>query len=357
MAAEIIVEEYIKNKEYVDRPLIVDSYKIISGISMFLTTYRAKITNINRSINDMKDIFFQGDNISKPLVVLNTNFGSKSVIGYEHLIKHKKVVGVRKTQGTGVVFSSAIEPGFEVKLKDGQMKIFKMNYFPTEELKDPQDELNDPELAEFGKKKKKKKKIIKRKTTVESGDEVQVPGSREIDFSDAKHVVQLLITRLNSLKICDKQIEMIDSYPEMINIKFIIHDVFYNDDKMLDVDFMYEQFVTEPRIVSIADPVDSGKLSFRFKTLDNHPKPPKICIFHMTGKVNIFGAKCYEHANEICQFLEEQFLQNGEFICERLLSDAELAKLAKKKKNVEVKRKPTIIKKLQELDQKSIDYD
>jgi len=358
---DFIAKQFLKpciyDPEYNNRPLKT-SYHTINDIAMFLATYRANITNVNVSVRNMANIMCQ-KSLGGSLVVLNTNFGSKALPGYEEYIKDEetkkikdtkkapkngKPILIRKTQGTGVVFASAIEPCFEIQLKNGKTKIFKMNYFPTEEENTP----NEEEEVQIG---KKKKKIIKRKTTVESGDEVQVPGSLEPDFSDAKAVLQMLIEKLNQLKICDQPIKIIDSGPGMINLKCIVHEVFENGHKMLDVASMYESFRLDPRIINSVDPIDSGKLSFNFKTSDNHPKPPKVCIFHMSGKINIFGAKCYQHANEIFQFIEDKLIENEDFICEQLLSDAELAKLSKKKKTGEItKRKPVSKKEEPQID-------
>lgn len=307
-----------------------------TSIILFVCTYVAKFNNINISPAKLTEIMCAS--LHGPLIALNSNYGHACQPGYEHLLKFPKPSverktpmrgRVRKIQGNGTCFCSAIEPILAIDHPGiREDKIYKLKCFPTT-------------------------------------GETQVPGVICADLSDGHAVLNVFINYLNDLKIGIKdplsedpdsclQITAVSEQPKMLNYKFRINRnsprilvnlrmlaIYLN---ILEVTKLVEgatlsddqknKFAGWSTIVlppypvrETKPPIDDVKVSFRFRGQD---RAPRINIFQ-EGKINILGADSVNSASRIYKFFSELFVNNwAMLICLQPRRDLERRQVARR---------------------------
>lgn len=272
--------------------------EIFSELNLFVCTYVAKLNNINIGFEQLTHILTS--NLSGDILAINSNYGHASQPGYECFVKHPKVVNndkstvytkgrIRKIQGDGTCFNSAIEPVIRID-ESVENKVYYIKCFPTT-------------------------------------GETQIPGVIKDNFSDGHQVLVTFINYLNNLQIgiknedgTHKQINIEHEGPKMLNYKFKLYRennrILINLIKIAEYLIMLEKKedfdswipVELPFVLKeIKSPVDDIKVSFRFQT--SIKRAPRINIFQ-EGKINILGAETIESAKLIYIFLTNIFKLN-----------------------------------------------
>jgi hypothetical protein len=265
----------------------MERIEVFSELKLFVCTYVAKLGNICINFEELTHLLC--NNLSGNILAINSNYGHASQVGYEHFIKkikkdkHLSQKGrIRKIQGDGTCFNSAIEP--VIKINDSG-KYYFIKCFP-------------------------------------STGETQIPGVIENDLSDGHNVLVTFIDFLNGLNLSDKideKIYICSEGPKMLNYKFklnIDNNSLINllklsnlllcsqnpdlNDTWLLIDLPYN-------ITEIKSSIDDIKVSFRFQTSDT--RAPRINIFQ-GGKVNILGSESAESSINIYKYLNEIFILN-----------------------------------------------
>lgn len=264
---------------------------VFSELTLFVCTYIAKLGNIKIKFDELTHIIC--NNLSGNILAVNSNFGNASQIGYEHFIKYPKQSSkcsiytkgkVRKIQGNGTCFNSAVEP--VIKIKSNPIKNYFIKCFPTT-------------------------------------GETQIPGVINPDLSDGHEVLIEFINYLNNLNIGidGKDIYIISEGPKMLNYKFrlnrednsILINLFsvtkylqYLENNILNCE---EYILIKPpyTIREIKSPIDDIKLSFRIQTSEK--RLPRVNIFQ-EGKVNILGIETTDSVKLIYTFINEIFRHN-----------------------------------------------
>lgn len=255
--------------------------EMFSELIMFVCTYVAKLGNININFEDLTHILC--NNLHGHILALNSNYGHASQPGHESYIKSPKKQEtqslfikhrIRRIQGDGTCFNSAIEP--IIKL-DNSEKVYFIKCFPTT-------------------------------------GETQIPGVINSDFSDGHNVLVTFINYLNDLNISgDKQIFIEHEGPKMLNYKFRLNRI--NDRILINLNniAIYLANISESDIKppfpikEIKSPVDDIKISFKFQT--SIKRAPRINIFQ-EGKINILGAESVNSSELIYTFLTDIFRAN-----------------------------------------------
>jgi hypothetical protein len=268
---------------------------VFSEKILFVCTYAAKLNNIRIPFESLTQ--FLCNNLSGNILAINSNFGHASQAGYEYLIKSPKTVlnknsmhvksRIRKIQGDGTCFNSAIEPVIKIPSSKPD-KIYFIKCFPTT-------------------------------------GETQIPGVICDDFSDGNEVLEIFISYLNSLKLgTDNNLITLDRCgPKMLNYKFKLNrssprilinlinlsKYLQSINNTLEI-IQYEDWhmITPPYIIKeIKSSVDDIKTSFRIQTSEK--RSPRVNIFQ-EGKINILGAETVESSELIYKFLIELFNHN-----------------------------------------------
>ena len=163
--------------------------------TLFVCTYVAKLDNINIPFETLTHKLCK--NLSGSVLAINSNFGHAAQPGYENHIKPPKIPStkpsiyikgkIRKVQGDGTCFNSAIEPVIKLP-NSAEGKYYYIKCFPTT-------------------------------------GETQIPGVIREDFSDGHDVLVEFINYLNNLNIGtdNKLITIHSESPKMINYKFILN--------------------------------------------------------------------------------------------------------------------------------------
>lgn len=275
---------------------------IFSKLTLFVCTYVAKLSNLHISFETLTKIII--DNLRDNILAIHSNFGHASQIGYEkYLIKNKKKKNnipkrIRKVQGDGTCFNSAIEPIIKPITIIKEDKVYFIKCFPTT-------------------------------------GETQIPGVINEDFSDGHEILEIFVNYLNTLpiKINDANIFIEYEGPKMVNYKFKINK---NSDRIL-INLIslatYLQFIENNKLISSNSPTlqlnqlwnmiypdyyiketkfpfEDIKISFRIQ-INN--RMPRINIFQ-EGKINILGAETHESAIYIYQFLTQIFTNNWKLL-------------------------------------------
>ena len=292
-----------------DAELLVMPDDTLTPLTLFVCTYVATLENMHISVEEFTKILC--NNLRGCLIAINSNYGHAAQEGYESFIKipsDKKYIRdapikIRKKQGDGTCFNSAVEPIIKI-VHDGipESKTYKVKCFPTT-------------------------------------GETQIPGVICPDLSDGSHVIQEFVTFINSIDQfleTDKQVKIISEQPKMLNYKFRVirstprmimkSSLLFNYFKWLDrnkynIDSKnIDNLPPDLANVKIVLPVkkirelkmNSIKISFKFEYENRNPR---INIFQ-SGKINILGADTAESATHIYRFFQELFMNNWSlFIC------------------------------------------
>ena len=327
--AAIVKEVYLPDYKLLDDKILLELPKktACSPISLFVCTYIAKLSNICIPTIKLTEIMCKDPR--GVLVAFNSNYGHACQPGYEHLLKFKKPVKVpkrgkiRKVQGDGTCFNSAIEPILFIEHPGiSPEKIYKVKCFPTT-------------------------------------GETQIPGVICPDLSDGHAVLVAFVDYLNDLNVSSHaedvpQIAIIHEQPKMLNYKFRVNrnsprilinlhvlalymnklEIIKGIDCTPLTDIQQDCFEGWPVILlppylvrETKPPTDDVKVSFRFKCAD---RSPRINIFQ-EGKINILGADSNESALKIYAFFVQLFTANwAMFVCLQPRSDFERRNAAAK---------------------------
>jgi hypothetical protein len=278
-----------------DHELLLRPEVMFSKLTMFLCTFEAKIGGLTRSVKDFID---QADP-EGDVKVLNSNYGHKSVAGYENYIKtveqkearkNKNVLRRRKLQGDGTCFNSAIE---SVIYLEETGKVYKTKFFTTK------------------------------------GGIVQIPGVTNDDLSDGNMVADKWRDFLR-VQFGDEKIEIAEnsSRPIMMNFKFellktsgrIRFNLLKFSEKLRGLD---EKIPAPFPVKEIKYAVgEEMKLSFKFLMPDE--KTMRVNVF-LRGKINILGAKNRTHVNTVYKYFCDLFVLNwSELIKLKPVPDAQI---------------------------------
>lgn len=286
------------HKWLLDQTLLNLPEVALTPLTLFVCTYVAKLGNLHLNVVDLTAEICV--NPHGALVAINSNYGHACQPQYAHLLKkpHPPLRRlalqrghVRKVQGDGTCFNSAIEPILVIEHPGiSSEKVYKLKCFP-------------------------------------STGETQVPGVICPDLSDGQVVLRAFVKYLNELEVGDlnadgtrKSIEILTEQPKMLNYKF---RVIRSTPRMLinlRAIAMYMQhleYTTAPlaawvvvdppyHVRETKPPMDDVKVSFRFR---GDTRAPRINIFQ-EGKINILGAESVESAQRIYDFFTQLFLTN-----------------------------------------------
>jgi hypothetical protein len=279
--------------------LAMPAHGTLTPLTLFVCTYVAKLGNLHCNFVDLTAQLCERPH--GVLVAINSNYGHACQPTYEHLVKAPKVAlarktplrgHVRKVQGDGTCFNSAVEPILKISHPGiSDEKIYKLKCFP-------------------------------------STGETQIPGVICADLSDGRAVLHAFVEYLNELKVGDidaatgerKVIEIVTEQPKMLNYKFrIIRScprLLINIRALADYMSVLERGHMMPAGWVLIDtpypiretkpPTDDVKVSFRFKA---DTRSPRINIFQ-EGKINILGAESIESAQRIYEFFVNLFETN-----------------------------------------------
>ena len=305
----------------------------LSPLTMFVTTYRAKLGNLHISCEDLTRRMCA--TLHAPLVAFNSNYGHACQPGYESLLKARvpppERLGpmrgrLRKEQGDGTCFNSAVEPIIVIADHPGisEYKVYKVKCFPTT-------------------------------------GETQIPGVICADLSDGRAVLETFVRYLNQLGVGDVDpggggggaeprrlpVTAINENPNMLNYKFFINRT--SDRTLVNLRKLalymncleltkavqggglkesqaalfaeWTAVVLPPYPVrETKPPTDDIKVSFHFQVAK---REPRINIFQ-GGKINILGADSAESADRIYNFFVQLFMENWtKLICLQPRSDVE----------------------------------
>jgi len=285
---------------------------VITPWTLFVCTHAAQFGNLHYDFVSLTELLC--DNPHGCMVAINSNFGHAAQPGWESLLKIPKPpeARVRKVQGDGTCFNSAIEPIIKIKHPGVHLdKIYKVKCFPTTGA-------------------------------------TQIPGVICPDLSDAKVVLDALVNYLNEFEIGDLVVDVeehidencelipavmkrlpvtLESHsPNMLNYKFRINRnsprILVNLREFANLMFQLEttkavrgkprevgwpQFALPPFPVrEVNPPNDDVKVSFRF---ENIGRSPRINVFQ-TGKINILGANSVAFAHVTYNYFAELFAEN-----------------------------------------------
>jgi hypothetical protein len=300
----------------------------LTPLELFVCTYVAKLGNLHMNFVELtKQLCVKPHGC---LLAINGNFGHASQPGYEHLLKTPKPPPerpapsrgrVRKFQGDGTCFNSAVEPIIGIDHPDiPEDKVYKTKCFPTT-------------------------------------GEAQVPGVVCPDLSDGHAVLVAFVAYLNELSVGDfedpavsaeaaaeaagpagldirrKPVVIEKEQPKMLNYKFrvvrnsprilvnlnnlarYLHDLEYTKasvDNPLP-ELQKARFAGWPSIVlppfpvrETKPPTDDVKVSFRFQGADRWPR---VNVFQ-ERKINVLGAATPESARLIYDWFVRLFTEN-----------------------------------------------
>jgi hypothetical protein len=280
---------------------------VFSELKLFVCTYVAKLENIHVNFEKLTHILC--DKLSGNILAVNSNYGHASQVGYERFIKVSKKETtdltkgrMRKIQGDGTCFNSAIEP--VIRLDDSTDKYYFIKCFP-------------------------------------STGETQIPGVIRHDLQDGHDVLTVFVSLLNSLNLGTvendqiKPIYILSEGPKMLNYKFklgVSPDTLINlmrlseylfalviefgsdcqddqDDYCPTFQEHNNWFITKPPycLKEVKSSIDDIKVSFRFQT--SKKRAPRVNIFQ-GGKVNILGSESTKSSEHIYTFLNGIFKNN-----------------------------------------------
>jgi len=273
---------------------------VFTELTLFVCTYVAKLENIKIPVESLIELLC--NNLFGGILAINSNYGHGAQPGYEHFIKKPKKHNlkafiknrIRKIQGDGTCFNSAVEPVIQINHTINPVtkkeKVYFIKCFPTT-------------------------------------GETQIPGVINNDYSDGHTVLVTFINHLNSLNvgIDGKQIYIKSEGPKMVNFKFrLVRDnprilinlyllakfLQFLEKNKNDTVYKQEEWTIIPPPFVIKEtkyPIDDIKVSFRINT--ETKRSPRINIFQ-EGKVNILGADTRESAEKIYEYLSKLFENN-----------------------------------------------
>ncbi len=275
---EIYIANYQKES---DEVLLSKPDGIFIPLKLFVCTYVAKLTNLNITPTDFTEII--KNNLNMTVIAVNSNFGHGCMEGSEEYVKHpKEKVGLRKRQGDGTCFNSAVEP--VISLNPTVVKKYFIKCFPTT-------------------------------------GEMQIPGVINQDLSDGHEVLLTFVDYLNTLHLSEFPVEIQWEIPKMLNYKFRL---IRNSPRILInlmalATYLYKLELTDLLIMKeitgdikllppfkvkeVKPAIEDIKVSFRFEYNDNSPR---INIFQ-EGKINILGCNSISFANDIYEFFKRLF--------------------------------------------------
>lgn len=272
---------------------------VFTELTLFVCTYVAKLDNINVPFQTLTHKLC--NHLYGNILAINSNFGHGAQIGYKQFIKSPKKtiidpnIRVRKVQGDGTCFNSAIEP--VIRLPNATTsKVYFIKCFPTT-------------------------------------GETQIPGVINPDLSDGHQVLVTFIKYLNELQIGEnnKKIVIQSEGPKMINYKFRLirktNRILINLRALADYLLFIEKYkITKDnpeaedkkldnwviipsqfQIKEIKYPIDDIKTSFRIKITEK--RQPRVNIFQ-EGKINILGSDTQQSADYIYEYLTQIFKEN-----------------------------------------------
>lgn len=301
--------------------LLIPQESPITTQILFVCTYVAKLSNIDKGVAALTEQMCKS--LNSEVVAINSNYGHACWPGYEHLLKSPKIPldrhtpsrgRVRKVQGDGTCFNSAVEPILVIKHPGISVdKIYKVKCFPTT-------------------------------------GETQVPGVICSDLSDGNAVLKVFVNYLNGLHVGtdpNLQITILSEQAKMLNYKFAVNRInprilinlpalakymqslenmkaikgcILTDDQK-KVFEKWSKLILPPYTVRETKfSADDVKVSFIF---DSISRGPRINIFQK-GKINILGADSVESAKYIYEFFLEMFTANWNMlVCIQPLRDSE----------------------------------
>ena len=262
-----------------DQELLEKPAEIFSPLTLFTCTYVAKLAGLKADFIPLGKLI--SENLRGPIIAVNSNYIHACQPGAEMYLKTTKKTKkastgkVRKIQGDGTCFNSAIEPILRIERAGiPASKIYKIRCFP-------------------------------------SSGESQVSGTILPDFSDGSQALAEFATYLNSLNISAQPITVINECTNMLNYKFNInlknprmiiriHSLIAVVNEMQELPFPISSLDKHP---------EGGQLSFNFVC---GARRPKIKIFQ-SGKINFLGVDSTQNAvliyNFICRMFEEKWAQ------------------------------------------------
>lgn len=285
------VHEYAEDEIYAGKP-------VIGNMSLFVCTYKCFIEGIDMGFEELTKILQPRGNI----VAINSNFGHKSLPGYEHRIKTPSVVvkptdvkkKTRRRQGDGTCFNSAVE--LVVILPHVR---------------------NIPAGKTY---------IVKCFSTT---GQVQIPGVLLPDFTDGIAVINEIIPFINEQ--LGTQAKVSTHSTSMLNYKYIIDLDKFRREKS-DNPELYKTTIRLQRLSEIIgahanDPAGrfiitgittGGSLDTIFSCQFKTPTRAIRLKLFQSGKVNILGSDSQESAIMIYLFMTNIFLTYWEqLICEK----------------------------------------
>ena len=242
---------------------------------MFMYTYSAVIDKINFTHKDLISLLKPCDGV----LALNSNYGSSTQNGYEHLIKTKQRDTKRKVEGNGTCFNSAIQA--HLKITDPTIskqiniikenKIYNIKYFPT------------------------------------TGS-IQIPGGILPDKLDCRQVVKEWTSYINSQ--LNVNLNKVSDNIIMLNTKCRIN---YDANKYtLCLEKIAELFKNEESydIREVKGAINNTKASCK---LYHDKGKTRINIF-ISGKVNLLGAPNIVAANIAYEYIKK-IISNDNILC------------------------------------------
>lgn len=264
---------------------------LFSELKLFVCTYVAKLENIHVNFKTLTHILC--NNLSGKVLAINSNYGHASQEGFEQFIKTFKKNSndskgrMRKIQGDGTCFNSAVEP--VIRLDETAKKFYYIKCFP-------------------------------------STGETQIPGVIDPNLQDGHDVLVEFVSLLNSLSLGTeengqvKPIFILSEGPKMLNYKFKLNvesNTLINLMRLSEYLFVLNSnqcsntdwvIVSPPYCLKeIKTAIDDIKVSFKFQT--STKRFPRVNIFQ-GGKINILGAESVESAKNIYNFLGNIFKHN-----------------------------------------------
>jgi hypothetical protein len=280
------IEKFKENHLHLlDNELLQVQDPPFTSLCMFVCTYEAHLSNLKINHEKLFELLTKKNDNWGNVVALNYNFGHAAKNGYEHYIKHPRVIDgnysiappgrrQRKLQGDGTCFNNTIESVI-IPTQTGEKtnKVYNIKCFPTT-------------------------------------GETQVPGVIMDSLEDGKVVVQHWVNYLNTALTISPLITIEREGPIMLNFKFRLIRASPRIILNLDAIASLLENVIDGKIDSpynvreIKPPTEDLKLSVKFIVVcENRPyKKVRVNIF-LRGKINILGANSFEVAHKIYDFL------------------------------------------------------